>query len=118
MIVLFNPWSTPSPKKPLPMSLLALGSVLEGEFDYAVVDGNIGADPVGRILAIHAATPLAAVAVTVMPGKGWAVGPARSVEKSINRIWISGEAWVAASVRMKPPHIETAAPRRPPRRST
>ena len=68
MIVLFNPWSTPSPKKPLPMSLLALGSVLEGEFDYGIVDGNLEADPVARILAIHEATPLMAVAVTVMPG--------------------------------------------------
>ena len=68
MIVLFNPWSTPSPKKPLPMSLLALGSVLEGEFDYCIVDGNLEPDPVGRILAIDAATPLTAVAVTVMPG--------------------------------------------------
>lgn len=68
MIVLFNPWSTPSPKKPLPMSLLALGSVLEGEFDYCIVDGNIEADPVAKILAIHAATPLMAIAVTVMPG--------------------------------------------------
>ena len=28
MIVLFNPWSTPSPKKPLPMSLLAVGSLV------------------------------------------------------------------------------------------
>ena len=52
MIVLFNPWSTPSPKKPLPMSLLAIGSMLEGEFDYRIVDGNIEADPVGAILAI------------------------------------------------------------------
>ena len=41
MIVLFNPWSTPSPKKPLPMSLLAIGSLLEGEFDYRIVDGNL-----------------------------------------------------------------------------
>ena len=56
MIVLFNPWSTPSPKKPLPMSLLALGSMLEGEFDYRIVDGNIEADPVGAILAIAAKT--------------------------------------------------------------
>ena len=47
MIVLFNPWSTPSPKKPLPMSLLAIGSMLEGEFDYRIVDGNVEADPVG-----------------------------------------------------------------------
>ncbi len=43
MIVLFNPWSTPSPKKPLPMSLLAVGALLEGEFDYAIVDGNLDA---------------------------------------------------------------------------
>jgi len=68
MIVLFNPWSTPSPKKPLPMSLLAVGSMLEGEFDYRIVDGNIEADPVGAILDIHKASPLSAVAVTVMPG--------------------------------------------------
>ena len=53
VIVLFNPWSTPSPKKPLPMSLLALGSMLEGEFDYAIVDGNVDADPVGAIVAMR-----------------------------------------------------------------
>src|SRR6185503_8172681 len=38
MIVLYNPWSTPSNKKPLPMSLLAVASKLEGEFDYEIVD--------------------------------------------------------------------------------
>lgn len=68
MIVLFNPSSTRSPRKPLPMSLLALGSVLEGEFDYCIVDGNTETDPVGKILAVHAATPLSAVGVSVMPG--------------------------------------------------
>jgi anaerobic magnesium-protoporphyrin IX monomethyl ester cyclase len=68
MIVLFNPWSTPSPKKPLPMSLLSIGSMLEGEFEYCIVDGNLEADPVGRILSIHGKSPIRAVAVTVMPG--------------------------------------------------
>lgn len=68
MIVLFNPWSTPSPKKPLPMSLLAVGSMLEGEFDYRIVDGNVEADPVGTILALAQRQPLTAIAVTVMPG--------------------------------------------------
>ena len=68
MIVLFNPWSTPSPKKPLPMSLLAVGSLLDGEFDYCIVDGNIESDPVAKILAIDARTQVTAVAVTVMPG--------------------------------------------------
>jgi radical SAM superfamily enzyme YgiQ (UPF0313 family) len=68
MIVLYNPWSTPSPKKPLPMSLLAIGSMLEGQFDYCIVDGNLEADPTGAILAIAQRQPLSAIAVTVMPG--------------------------------------------------
>lgn len=68
MIILLNPWSTPSVKTPLPMSLLAIGSLLEGEFDYAIVDGNVAPDPVAAITAIHARTPVTAVAVTVMPG--------------------------------------------------
>jgi len=68
MIVLFNPWSTPSPKKPLPMSLLAIGSMLEGEFEYRIVDGNLEADPAGVILAIADKQPVTAIAVTVMPG--------------------------------------------------
>ena len=68
MIVLFNPWSTPSSKKPLPMSLLAVASMLEGEFDYRIVDGNVDADPVAKILAIEAANRITAIAVTVMPG--------------------------------------------------
>ena len=68
MIVLFNPWSTPSPKKPLPMSLLAVGALLEGEFDYRIVDGNIEADAIANILAIEEKARITAVAVTVMPG--------------------------------------------------
>jgi radical SAM superfamily enzyme YgiQ (UPF0313 family) len=68
MIVLFNPWSSPSPKKPLPMSLLAVGSMLEGEFDYCIVDGNVEADPIATILAVEERTRITAVAVTVMPG--------------------------------------------------
>jgi hypothetical protein len=68
MIVLYNPWSTPSGKKPLPMSLLALASMIEGEHAYRIVDGNLEADPVARILAIHRETPLTLVAMTVMPG--------------------------------------------------
>jgi radical SAM superfamily enzyme YgiQ (UPF0313 family) len=68
VIVLFNPWSTPSPKKPLPMSLLAVGSMLEGEFDYCIVDGNVEADPIAKILAVEEKSRITAVAVTVMPG--------------------------------------------------
>jgi radical SAM superfamily enzyme YgiQ (UPF0313 family) len=68
VIVLHNPWSTPSLKKPLPASLLALGAVLEGRHDYAIIDGNIDDDPVARILETARQRPLTAVGVTVMPG--------------------------------------------------
>ncbi len=68
MIVLLNPWSTPSTKTPLPMSLLALASMLDDEYDYEIVDGNLVADPVARILEIARGRTLTAVAVTVMPG--------------------------------------------------
>ncbi|MEZ5287293.1 MAG: radical SAM protein [Vicinamibacterales bacterium] len=68
MIVLFNPWSTPSRKTPLPMSLLAIGSMLEGDVDYAIVDGNADRDPVARIVDLHVRHGVEAVAVTVMPG--------------------------------------------------
>ena len=68
MIVLFNPWSTPSAKKPLPMSLLAIGSMLEGEFDYRIVDGNVDPDAVETIARLGEATSLTAIAITVMPG--------------------------------------------------
>jgi radical SAM superfamily enzyme YgiQ (UPF0313 family) len=67
MIVLVNPWSTPSAKKPLPMSLLALGAHLEGELDYRIVDGNL-VDPLAAIDAIAERRPLTAIAITVMPG--------------------------------------------------
>jgi anaerobic magnesium-protoporphyrin IX monomethyl ester cyclase len=68
MVVLYNPWSTPSYKKPLPMSLLALAAVLEGEFDYEIVDGNLLADPIGHIIELGQRRPLTAVGFTVMPG--------------------------------------------------
>ena len=50
------------------MSLLALGSMLEGEFDYRIVDGNVEPDAVGAIIAIADKRPITAIAVTVMPG--------------------------------------------------
>jgi anaerobic magnesium-protoporphyrin IX monomethyl ester cyclase len=68
MIVLINPWSTPSPKKPLPMSLLALGGMLEGEFDYCILDGNVEPDLEARVAALAESRPLTAIGITVMPG--------------------------------------------------
>jgi radical SAM superfamily enzyme YgiQ (UPF0313 family) len=50
------------------MSVLAVASMLEGDYAYRIVDGNLEDDPVGRIVALHEATPLTAIGVTVMPG--------------------------------------------------
>jgi anaerobic magnesium-protoporphyrin IX monomethyl ester cyclase len=68
VIVLVNPVSTPSPRKPLPMSLLAIGSMLEGDLRYTIVDANVEGDAVARILDLAATTALTAIGVTVMPG--------------------------------------------------
>jgi radical SAM superfamily enzyme YgiQ (UPF0313 family) len=68
MLVLYNPRSTPSAKKPLPMSLLALGALLEGRHEYEIVDANLGGDAVGRIVELGRRRKLTAIGVTVMPG--------------------------------------------------
>lgn len=68
MIVLVNPASTHSPRKPLPMSVLAVASVLEGEFEYAIVDGNVDGDVIARIESISRHATVSAIGITVMPG--------------------------------------------------
>jgi radical SAM superfamily enzyme YgiQ (UPF0313 family) len=50
------------------MSLLAIGSMLEGLFDYCIVDGNIDREAVETIAEIDRQTPIKTIAVTVMPG--------------------------------------------------
>lgn len=68
MIVFYNPRSTLSPNIPLPMSLLSVASMIEGEHDYEIVDGNREPDPVGKIVELGRRRKLTAVGVTVMAG--------------------------------------------------
>ena len=68
MILLYNPWSTPSHKKPLPMSLLAIASVIEREYGFEIIDANLASDPVSRILEMGCRNKIEAIGVTVMPG--------------------------------------------------
>lgn len=68
MILLYNPPSSANRKPVLPMSLLALGAVLEGEHDYAILDGNLLDD---ALLALERAvreTGARVLGITVMPG--------------------------------------------------
>ncbi len=50
------------------MSLLALGQILEGEFEYSIVDGNLVGDGVAALEREIRATGADILAVTVMPG--------------------------------------------------
>lgn len=66
-LLLYNPRSARHTHR-VPMSLLALGSTLEGRFDYRILDGNFLTDPVRQVSEIVAAHQPAVVGITVMPG--------------------------------------------------
>jgi radical SAM superfamily enzyme YgiQ (UPF0313 family) len=68
MIVLYNPRSSAIRKPILPMSLLAVGSVLEGAHEYRIVDGNLERDPIAALDRVIRNTGADTLGVTVMPG--------------------------------------------------
>jgi anaerobic magnesium-protoporphyrin IX monomethyl ester cyclase len=68
MLILYNPVSTNPGKAPLPISLLSLGAVLEGKYDYEIVDGNLLSDPGNQLLEILKEKKATALGMTVMPG--------------------------------------------------
>jgi phage gp46-like protein len=67
MLVMYNPPSSARRKPVMPLSLLALGALLENKHDYCIVDGNLDRDALGTIdrMVQDGADTLA---VTVMPG--------------------------------------------------
>jgi radical SAM superfamily enzyme YgiQ (UPF0313 family) len=67
-VVLFNPQNASRPKTVLPLSLLALGAVLDDVAGWSLVDGNLERDPLAAVDRAVASTGAGVVAVTVMPG--------------------------------------------------
>ncbi|MBI3941435.1 MAG: cobalamin B12-binding domain-containing protein, partial [Chloroflexi bacterium] len=67
-LVLYNPQSTPSRKRILPMSLLAVGALLEGRHEYSIVDGNVEDDPLSRLDTLIREQQAQVLGMTVMPG--------------------------------------------------
>ena len=68
MLVLYNPPSSARRKPVMPLSLLALGALIEDRHDYTIVDGNLDPRPletIDRLVRERGATMLG---VTVMPG--------------------------------------------------
>lgn len=66
-IVLYNPRSNASGKRIMPFSLLAIGAVLEGEFEYEIVDGNAERDG-DAALQRRMESGATVFGMTVMPG--------------------------------------------------
>src|SRR6187551_3679839 len=68
MLILFNPPSNATRKPVLPMSLLAVGAVLDGVHDYRIIDGNLVRDPLEALDQAIQETGVDLLAITVMPG--------------------------------------------------
>ena len=68
MILLYNSPSSSSRKPILPMSLLALGAILEGKYEYIIVDGNLEDNPLNVLHKTVLEKKVKVLGVTVMPG--------------------------------------------------
>jgi hypothetical protein len=69
MLILYNPISTAPGKTVLPMSLLALGAVLEAKYPhYEIVDANLMAGEAGQLIDLLKHKQATALGMTVMPG--------------------------------------------------
>jgi hypothetical protein len=66
-IVLYNPRSNSAGKRIMPFSLLAIGAMLEGEFEYEILDGNRESKP-GETLRNRLTSGVRIFGMTVMPG--------------------------------------------------
>jgi radical SAM superfamily enzyme YgiQ (UPF0313 family) len=67
-VLLYNPVSTSKGKQRLPLSLLAVSSVIAQDYDLEFIDGNLIDDPAAHIIERAKATHARLLAVTCMPG--------------------------------------------------
>jgi len=81
-VILVNPKMCSPRAVRLPLSLLALAAVLDEQFDFEIVDGNVDPDAVNTVLDTCASrSGVVAVAITVMPGPQ--VAPAIAVASAV-----------------------------------
>src|SRR5262249_36488239 len=52
----------------MPLSLLALGAVLDGKYDYKIIDGNVDSDPIQTARAALSDRNVGLIGLSVMPG--------------------------------------------------
>ena len=82
-VLLVNPEMCPPSAIRLPLSLLALGAVLEGRHEYRIVDGNVDPDARGTVLSSIAEEGCDLLGVTVMPGPQ--VAPAIALSAAVRQ---------------------------------
>lgn len=80
-VLLVNPRICAPQNARLPLSLLALGAVLEAKREYSIVDGNLDPDAARTVLDHLGRTAHALVGLTVMPGPQ--VGPAIAISSAV-----------------------------------
>src|SRR5215212_2579532 len=68
MLVLYNPPSSARRKPVMPLSLLALGALLEDRHPYTIIDGNLDRNALETIDRLVREEGADMLAVTVMPG--------------------------------------------------
>ncbi|MBI2951488.1 cobalamin B12-binding domain-containing protein, partial [bacterium] len=88
-LLLYNPRSAWS-KHRVPMSLLALGSTLEGRLDYRILDGTFLSDPIRQVSEIVARDRPNFLGMTVMPGPQLheAIPLTRALRQTFPGLWI------------------------------
>lgn len=67
-VILYNPLSTSPGKQRLPLSLMAIASVIAEDYDTVFIDGNLIDDPATALIQAVDETGAQLISVTVMPG--------------------------------------------------
>ncbi|MEE8586621.1 MAG: cobalamin B12-binding domain-containing protein, partial [Acidobacteriota bacterium] len=80
-VILVNPHMSSPRSVRLPLSLLALGAVLEGRHDYQIVDGNLDSQAAETTVQAVEEGDAALVGLTVMPGPQ--VAPAIEISRAV-----------------------------------
>lgn len=80
-VVLANPRMCSPRSARLPLSLLSLGAVLDGTYEYRIIDGNVDDQPQRSVFTALGDGKDAVLAVTVMPGPQ--VAPAIAISSRV-----------------------------------
>lgn len=68
MILFYNPKATRFRNRRFPLSILSIAAMIEGKEEYAIVDGNLDANPTASLITRIQEQQVEALAVSVMPG--------------------------------------------------